>query len=269
MDVCVHTTVDCARPAAVVTGAGHPSGIGFGIAAELAACGMDVVIMDLPSSPLAQSRAALRENYGVRVLAVAADVASEEDVRRAVEEVRAFAPKVRALVNNAGVMPAGARVGDVPPEVWRRIMAVNLEGPLHLMRAFLPLFERGSSVINVASRAGKRPSPGYSPYSVSKAALIMLTKCFAVEYAAEGIRANAVCPGQIDTELNRVRFAREAAEQGLSAEERTARMVGTIPCGRMGTPEDVGRLVAFLASEESDYITGQALNVCGGQLTEV
>lgn len=96
----------------------------------------------------------------------------------------------------------------------------------------------------------------------------MLTKCFAVEYAAEGIRANAICPGQIYTELNKARFEREAAEQGISLEARVARMVETIPFGRMGAPEDVGHLVAFLVSPESEYITGQAFNICGGQLTD-
>ena len=90
-----------------------------------------------------------------------------------------------------------------------------------------------------------------------------------MEYAAEGIRANAICPGQIYPELNKARFEREAAEQGISLEARVARMVETIPYGRMGAPEDVGHLVAFLVSPESEYITGQAFNICGGQLTEL
>ena len=166
-------------------------------------------------------------------------------------------------------MPAGARLGEMDEGTWSKVLDINLGGPFKMIRKLLPMMQRGSSIVNIASRAGKRPSPGYSAYSVSKAALIMLTKCFAVEYAAEGIRANAICPGQIYTELNKARFEREAAEQGISLEARVARMVETIPFGRMGAPEDVGHLVAFLVSPESEYITGQAFNICGGQLTEL
>lgn len=269
MDISVHTYLECTRQAAVVTGAGHPAGIGFGIAAALAACGMDLAVMDLPSSSLSQSCAALRENYGVRVLPVAVDVTSETDVEKAAAQVGAFAPTIHALVNNAGIMPAASAVEETAFAAWRKVMDVNLDGPFRMIRAFLPLMREGGCVLNVASRAGKRPSPGYASYSVSKAGLIMLTKCLAVECASKGIRANAICPGQIDTELNRVRYAREAKEQGLSVEERVARMVESIPSGRLGTPEDVGHAAAFLVSPEAAYITGQAFNICGGQLTEI
>lgn len=269
MEVAVQTYWESTQQTAVVTGAAHPAGIGFGIAEALASCGMDVVIMDLPSTPLGESSAKLQENYGVRVLPVPIDITSDQDVEKAVEQVRRFTPTVHALVNNAGIMPASARLGEMDEGTWSKVLDINLGGPFKMIRKLLPMMQRGSSIVNIASRAGKRPSPGYSAYSVSKAALIMLTKCFAVEYAAEGIRANAICPGQIYTELNKARFEREAAEQGISLEARVARMVETIPFGRMGAPEDVGHLVAFLVSPESEYITGQAFNICGGQLTEL
>ena len=197
------------------------------------------------------------------------DITSDQDVEKAVEQIRRFTPTVHALVNNAGIMPAGARLGEMDEGTWSKVLDINLGGPFKMIRKLLPMMQRGSSIVNIASRAGKRPSPGYSAYSVSKAALIMLTKCFAVEYAAEGIRANAICPGQIYTELNKARFEREAAEQGISLEARVARMVETIPYGRMGAPEDVGHLVAFLVSPESESMTGQAFNFCGGHLTEL
>lgn len=269
METDVRNHVGSSRQTAVVTGAAHPAGIGFGIAQALASRGMDIVILDLPSTPLAESCARLQKSCGARVLPVPLDITSSEDLEKAAEQIRRFTPTVHALINNAGIMPASARVGEMDENVWSKVLDINLGGPLKMIRKLLPMMRRGSAIVNIASRAGKRPSRGYSSYSVSKAALIMLTKCFAVEYAADGIRANAICPGQIYTELNKSRFEREAAEQGISLQERVARMVETIPAGRMGSPEDVGRLAAFLVSPESEYITGQAFNICGGQLTEL
>lgn len=269
METDVKNHLESSRQTAVVTGAAHPAGIGFGIAESLASRGMDIVILDLPSTPLGESCARLREEHGARVLPVPLDITSGQDLEQAVKQIREFTPTVRALVNNAGIMPASACMGEMDENVWSKVLDINLGGPFRMIRALLPMMRRGSSIVNIASRAGKRPSRGYSSYSVSKAALIMLTKCFAVEYAADGIRANAICPGQIYTELNKSRFEREAAEQGISLEDRVAHMVETIPAGRMGSPEDVGRLAAFLVSPESEYITGQAFNVCGGQLTEL
>ena len=110
--------------------------------------------------------------------------------------------------------------------------------------------------------------PKSSAYPVSKAGLIMFTKCLAVEYAAEGIRANALCPGQILTDMNVKRYFREAAE-GCTPEETMRRAIATVPLGRIGTPRDVGLAAAFLVSDASAYMTGQALNVTGGQITEL
>ncbi len=269
METSVQKYPEPARQTAVVTGAAHPAGIGFGIAEALASRGMDIVILDLPATPLGESCARLQEKCGVRVLPLPLDLTSDQDLEKAVEQIGEFTPTVHALVNNAGIMPASARMGEMDEHVWSKVLDINLGGPFKMIRKLLPMMRRGSSIVNIASRAGKRPSRGYSSYSVSKAALIMLTKCLAVEYAADGIRANAICPGQIYTELNKARFEREAAEHGISLEERVARMVETIPSGRMGSPEDVGRLAAFLVSPESGYITGQAFNICGGQLTEL
>ena len=110
--------------------------------------------------------------------------------------------------------------------------------------------------------------PISSAYPVSEAGLIMFTKCLAVEYAAEGIRANAFCPGQLLTDMNVKRYFREAAE-GCTPEETMRRAIATVPLGRIGTPRDVGLAAAFLVSDASAYMTGQALNVTGGQITEL
>ena len=112
--------------------------------------------------------------------------------------------------------------------------------------------------------------PKSSAYPVSKAGLIMFTKCLAVEYAAEGIRANALCPGDpYGYEMNVKRYAREAAAEGCTPEETMRRAIATVPPGGIGTPRDVGLAAAFLVSDASAYMTGQALNVTGGQITEL
>ncbi|WP_303236673.1 SDR family NAD(P)-dependent oxidoreductase [uncultured Bilophila sp.] len=255
---------------ALITGAGLSTGIGFGIAEQLAANGMDILLADLPGlgGRMDESCALLRK-YGVRVEPLELDIADETSIRAAVEAVRTFTPSLRALVNNAGINRGASRIGDYDAGLWKSVLDINLMGPFLLTRALLPLMERGGSVVNVASRAGKRPLPTCSAYSVSKAGLIMFTKCLAVEYAADGIRANALCPGQILTEMNLRRYAREAVAAGCTPEESMRKAIDTVPIGRIGTPRDVGLAAAFLVSDASGYMTGQALNVTGGQITEL
>lgn len=139
-----------------------------------------------------------------------------------------------------------------------------------LTRAIQPLeiLTRKDAPMCLAEIAEASGLPKSSAYPVSKAGLIMFTKCLAVEYAAEGIRANPLCPGQILTDMNVKRYFREAAE-GCTPEETMRRAIATVPLGRIGTPRDVGLAAAFLVSDASAYMTGQALNVTGGQITEL
>ena len=139
-----------------------------------------------------------------------------------------------------------------------------------LTRAIQPLeiLTRKDAPMCLAEIAEASGLPKSSAYPVSKTGLIMFTKCLAVEYAAEGIRANALCPGQILTDMNVKRYFREAAE-GCTPEETMRRAIATVPLGRIGTPRDVGLAAAFLVSDASAYMTGQALNVTGGQITEL
>ena len=132
----------------------------------------------------------------------------------------------------------------------------------------LEILPRKDAPMCLAEIAEASGLPKSSAYPVSKAGLIMFTKCLAVEYAAEGIRANALCPGQILTDMNVKRYFREAAE-GCTPEETMRRAIATVPLGRIGTPRDVGLAAAFLVSDASAYMTGQALNVTGGQITEL
>ena len=139
-----------------------------------------------------------------------------------------------------------------------------------LTRAIQPLeiLTRKDAPMCLAEITEASGLPKSSAYPVSKAGLIMFTKCLAVEYAAEGIRANALCPGQILTDMNVKRYFREAAE-GCTPEETMRRAIATVPLGGIGTPRDVGLAAAFLVSDASAYMTGQALNVTGGQITEL
>lgn len=139
-----------------------------------------------------------------------------------------------------------------------------------LTRAIQPLeiLTRKDAPMCLAEIAEASGLPKSSAYPVSKAGLIMFTKCLAVEYAAEGIRANPLCPGQILTDMNVKRYFREAAE-GCMPEETMRRAIATVPLGGIGTPRDVGLAAAFLVSDASAYMTGQALNVTGGQITEL
>ena len=132
----------------------------------------------------------------------------------------------------------------------------------------LEILPRKAAPMCLAEIAGASGLPKSSAYPVSKAGLIMFTKCLAVEYAAEGIRANAFCPGQLLTDMNVKRYFREAAE-GCAPEDTLRRAIATVPLGRIGTPRDVGLAAAFLVSDASAFMTGQALNVTGGQITEL
>ena len=268
---------------AVVTGAGKTTGIGYAIARELARLGADVVVADLEAQPadaaiatgtLAQLEAIaadLAEAFGVRALAVGLDVTDRASVDAMAARVAEVFGGVDALVNNAGAtfgVPSLTHMYD--EGAWMRTVDVNLHGVFRVSQAMLPLmFGRAASIINIASRAGKVPPKWNGAYAVAKAGVIMLSKVMAQELGAMNVRVNAVCPGQIRTDLEAWRFGLEAQAAGITVEEREAEMCATIPLGRIGDPDDVARQVAFLASSASSYVTGQALNVGGGQTMEL
>jgi len=267
---------------ALVTGAGKEDGIGFGIAESLAGEGMNVILADLParqehmglgtgsmdeSSALAKK---LAERYGVRTLAVAVDVSDMDSCMKMAAEVKKQFPALHVLCNNAGVtLGAGQPMHMYEEKTWLKALDVNLSGMFRVSKALVPLMTEGGSIINTASRAGKVPPPFNGVYAVSKAGVIMFTKVQARELAQAKIRVNAICPGQIKTGMELWRFNLEAKMLGTSAEIQEQAQVNTIPLGRIGSISDVGRVVVFLASEASSYMTGQAINVTGGQLMEL
>ncbi len=269
---------------AIVTGAGKRSGIGFGIAERLASSGCNIVIADL-GKPVAADMAiktatseemddiasGLAEKFQVRTLAVSVDVTDTASIERMAGEIKAAFARVDILCNNAGA------VFGVPNTVlgygeadWIKTIDVNLFSVFRVSRAVIPLMAgKPGAIINTASRAGKVPPLFNSAYAVAKAGVIMLTKTMARELGGAGIRVNAICPGQIATDLEKWRFGLEASFMSCTIEEREAEMCKTIPLGVIGLPDDAGSLVAFLASDASRYITGQAINLDGGQCMEL
>ena len=275
---------DLAGKIALVTGSGKRSGIGYAVARKLAAEGADVIIADLgpdrvpdlavgtgSEDEMAAIAAELRETFGVSTLAVNLDVTRPHNIAAMMAQVRSEFERIDVLVNNAGAtfgVPDAVHTYD--EGAWLKTIDVNLHGVFRVTRAVLPLMMAdGGSIINTASRAGKVPPLFNGAYAVAKAGVIMLTKVMARELAGNGIRINAICPGQIATDLEKWRFGLEAQFFGSTVEEREQEMCKTIPLGRIGKPEEVGDLVAFLASSRSAYITGQALNITGGQLMEL
>jgi NAD(P)-dependent dehydrogenase (short-subunit alcohol dehydrogenase family) len=269
---------------ALVTGAGKDTGIGYGIAAALAASGAAIIVADLgiagsdkgqvktgSAEGMQAVAAKLKKIHGVDTMAVPVDVTDGSAVEAMVASIREKHDRVDILCNNAGAtfgVPNAVHTYD--EEAWMKTIDVNLHSVFRITRAVLPLMmEAGGTVINTASRAGKVPALFNGAYAVAKAGVIMLTKVMAAELAGNGIRINAICPGQIMTDLERWRFGLEAEFLNSTIEERKAEMCKTIPLNRIGTIEEVGNLVAFLASDASSYITGQALNITGGQLMEL
>lgn len=244
---------------ALVTGGA--AGIGRRIATRLAEEGCDVAIFDLDGSGAEATAEEIRA-AGRRALALAVDVSSHEEVAQAVARTRRELGPVDIAVNNAAITLVG-KVVDMDAELWRKVFAINTDSVFHVAKAVLPdmLERRAGRIVNVASWFGKIGKPSYAAYSASKAAVIGFTQALAAEVAPLGVNVNAVCPGSIVGTRMRDDADRMSREQGLpTAKEREH----LIPVGRVGLPDDIARVVAFLASDESAYMTGQAINVTGG-----
>jgi 2-hydroxycyclohexanecarboxyl-CoA dehydrogenase len=239
------------RKVVIVTGAGQ--GIGRGIAEKLAAEGATVVVSDINETTAKQTAEAI----GNGAIGVRADVTSRESVDATVQRVRREFGRIDVLVNNAGWDKVGPFV-DSDPADWDRIIQINLYGVLHTSQAVLPIMtEQGSgSVVNLASDAGRVGSSGEAVYAAAKGGVIAFTKTIAREIARHQIRANAVCPGPTDTAL----FASVTGDNPKLREALTK----AIPLRRLGQPADLANAVAFLASDEAAFITGQTVSVSGG-----
>lgn len=238
---------------ALITGASR--GIGAAIARRLASLGADVVLA-ARTAPAIEDLAVELRGQGVRAVAVPADMGDRDSLASLVATAGRELGGLDILVNNAGILPAATRAERTSWADWDQAMGVNLSAPWFLAcrsRELMP--ERGGVVVNVASTASFYPSRGLVAYNVSKAALLMLTKVLALEWAREGVRVVAVAPGKIDTDLV-APIMEWTARRGLEVN----------PQQRLGRSEEVADLVAFLVSDAAGYLTGVTVPIDGGEL---
>ena len=264
---------------ALVTGAGRRRGLGYGIARHLAGLGASVAILGAGNrrtsdpdyeaaalSELLSIRDELAALGGGRHLAAKADVASPHEVERLLDSVEGELGAVDILVNNAGVCPVKPLLETTFSE-WEKTMAVNVTGAFvcstKTARRMIASGIRGN-IVSIASLSAKEGWPDFGAYTASKFALLGFTQVFAREMAPHGVRVNAICPGYIAAGVSEEITASLVAKLGQTPEALDRSTVARVPLGRYGTAEDVAQAVAFLVSPAASYITGQAINVCGG-----
>ena len=281
---------------ALVTGTSRRKGIGCAIALRLARDGADVVVTDRPIDRTAlapwesddgwaglPSVVGAIEALGRRGLAVEADVSSRHDVDAMVARAVETFGRVDILVNNHKFFDANEdhalsrrSIVNLPEELFDSYVNVNLKGTFLMCKAVgnqMIAQGRGGKIVNIDSLAGKRPRAGMGAYSATKAGILRLTEVLALELGQYGVNVNAICPGATATWGTSGKAISDAMKDGLSEDEaiekvyiRSGQFPQTGALGRPGRPEDQANAVAFLCSSEADFITGQSINVCGGQL---
>jgi NAD(P)-dependent dehydrogenase (short-subunit alcohol dehydrogenase family) len=241
---------------ALVTGAG--TGIGRAIALAFANQGARIVLAGRRKALLE----AVAREIGPGAFAVEADVSKKSDIDRALERTVRHFGGLTTVVNNAGVLHMGT-AEQITEEQWNETFNVNVRGVWQLSTAALPYLRKqgGGSIINIASVLGINGARNRAAYASSKGAVVLLTKCMAIDHGHENIRVNAICPGFVETELTERVFA-QAPDPQLVRLERIA----VHPIGRLGQPRDIAGLAVLLASDESTWLTGAVLPVDGGYL---
>lgn len=247
---------------AIITGGA--SGLGREVARQLAAGGARLVLVDWDAHAL-EAAAAEIAGSGAGVESLRGDVSDPATAEAATALARSKFGRLDILFNNAGIDPLRARsVMETEVEDWDRVLDVNVRSAYLMSRASIPLMREngGGAIVNTASTAGLKPAGDEAAYSVSKAAVVSLTGALAVDFAADGIRANCVCPGYMEMVMTDRR--RDLTDQQQA--DRAAGAAARVPLGRQGTYEEVAKAVLFLAGPDASYITGAALVVDGGLL---
>ncbi len=250
---------------AVVTGGG--SGIGLACARMIAERGGKVAILGIDTQELEQSAAAARAD-GLELRAYPTDVSSEAEVDVAVTAIVAEMGLPRVLINSAAIHPYGT-VETFSPAEWDAVINVNLRGAYMTGHFIVPHMRKagGGAIVNIASVQGIATQPTVAAYSTSKGGLLALTRAMAVDFAPDGIRANTVCPGLIDAPMTRM-AAKRAAGDG-DPEALLAIWAAAQPAKRMGQPEEIAEVVAFLASDRASFVTAAEFKVDGGLLAQL
>lgn len=249
---------------AVITGAGQ--GIGAAIADRLAQEGAYLALCDINFALVKRQKKKVSQIRGREAIAIQVDVADRSQVERMRDIVLERFHRVDILINNAGICKVYP-IDELEEELWDRLIEVNLKGVYLCTRALIPgMIKQGNGrIVNISSMAGKIGGRWMTAYSASKAGVIGFTKSLAREVASHKINVNCVCPGIVSTELWRACEPNHARKLGRSKDTVSSYYRSRIPLGRLCTSEDVANVVYFLVSPASSYMTGQALNVTGGQ----
>lgn len=268
---------------ALVTGVASKSSIGHTVALKLAGEGANIIALDrfaVPQNLISEEAGwggldeVVKEvkSLGSEALAVTADIANSEEVNAAVSKSLETFKKIDILVHCAGIRgPLSTPMIDIDEKTWKAVVDINLNGTFLISQAIsknMVSRGEGGKIVIIASMGGVKGMAGSSPYCASKFGTIGLVKSLALELAQYNINVNAVNPGAVATNLRDSNYKEIAESEGITIEEvrdrHNEKAIGAIPLGRFGTPEDMARLVLYLVTDQSSYITGEAINISGG-----
>ena len=237
---------------ALVTGGSR--GIGFAIAKILSENGALVVITSKDSEKIKKAEAQITNSFGITC-----DIKKKSQVQNVLNQTIEKFGKLDILINNAGIFPKIKKLHEIDEEEWNEVLDVNLTGQFRFTKEAIPHLQKTSGcIINISSDAGLKAYQGFNAdaYSASKAALIVLTKCWALEYAKDKIRVNCICPGVVDTDMTKPFLKNQKDIEFMNNEH---------PLGRIGKPDEIGKAALYFTSDDASWVTGAVLTVDGGE----
>ena len=237
---------------ALITGGSR--GIGFAIAKTLSENGASVVITSKNSEKLNMAKSKISNSLGITC-----DIKKTNEVKNVVDKTIKKFGRLDILVNNAGIFPKIKKLHEIDENEWDEVLDVNLTGQFRFTKEAIPHLQKTSGcIINISSDAGLKAYQGFNAdaYSATKAALIVLTKCWALEYAKDRIRVNCICPGVVDTDMTKPFLKNQKDIEFMNNEH---------PLGRIGQPEEIGKAVLYFVSDDASWVTGAILTVDGGE----